>query len=204
MSSERRYQSRTGRSTSALTAGAFFGRTLRTMSTASAEMSPLMLMPEGLGLGTGSCFECCRSLMQTDSNAWSHPSPWRDRSCSATTRWASEEAHGLHEQTSHPSRRPHQPRRQGARQRGAAFHRRRRRGGAGGRPRYVPEEGHKHCKIATGDAGHTIDGVAVAYEGCLTTCDATLFVAKLEQARRGQQRQPRGSPGDLPRAPGQR
>jgi uncharacterized Zn-binding protein involved in type VI secretion len=64
MSSERRYQSRTGYSTSALTAGAFSGRTLWTMSTASAEISPLMLISEGLG--TSSCFECCRSLMQTD------------------------------------------------------------------------------------------------------------------------------------------
>lgn len=121
MLSERRYQSRTGRSTSALTAGAFSGRALRTMSTASAEMSPLMLMPEGLALGTNSCFECCRSLMQTDSNAWSNQSPWRVRSGSATTRWAGEEAHRLREQTSPPSRQPHQPRRQGARQRRTAF-----------------------------------------------------------------------------------
>ena len=92
MSSERRYHSPTGRSTNALIAGAFSGRTLRTMSTASAEMSPLMLRPEGLGLGTSSCFECCRSLMQTDSNAWSHPPPWRVQPSSTTPRWASEDA----------------------------------------------------------------------------------------------------------------
>jgi uncharacterized Zn-binding protein involved in type VI secretion len=37
-----------------------------------------------------------------------------------------------------------------------------------GDPCACPKKGNKHCKIATGDAGHTIDGVAVAYEGCLT------------------------------------
>jgi uncharacterized Zn-binding protein involved in type VI secretion len=35
------------------------------------------------------------------------------------------------------------------------------------------------CRIATGDPQHTINGVPVAYEGCLTTCGATLMASVL-------------------------
>lgn len=51
MSSARRNQSRLGPSTSALTVGECSGRAFRTVHIAPAEMSPLMLMPEELGLG---------------------------------------------------------------------------------------------------------------------------------------------------------
>lgn len=43
-----------------------------------------------------------------------------------------------------------------------------------GAPGTCLKKGHKHCKIAVGNAGHTIDSVTIAYEGCLTTCGATL------------------------------
>lgn len=44
-----------------------------------------------------------------------------------------------------------------------------------GDPCVCPKKGHKNCTIVTGDAGHTIEGVPVAYEGCLTSCGATLI-----------------------------
>ncbi|WP_442920725.1 PAAR domain-containing protein [Massilia sp. DD77] len=81
---------------------------------------------------------------------------------------------GLHEQTSHPSRRPHEPRQQDARQRRAAFTVDDIPLSLVGAPCTCLKKGHKHCKIAVGNAGHTIDGVTIAYEGCLTTCGATL------------------------------
>jgi len=37
-----------------------------------------------------------------------------------------------------------------------------------------PVKGHEHCTIAEGDPGHTVNGVAVAYEGHKTTCGAVL------------------------------
>ncbi|WKB54541.1 PAAR domain-containing protein [Eleftheria terrae] len=44
-----------------------------------------------------------------------------------------------------------------------------------GDPCSCPKKGHGPCSIATGDPEHTIDGVPVAYEGCLTTCGASLL-----------------------------
>lgn len=38
-----------------------------------------------------------------------------------------------------------------------------------------PIKGHDNCKIAEGDPRHTIDDVAVVYEGHRTTCGATLI-----------------------------
>jgi uncharacterized Zn-binding protein involved in type VI secretion len=43
-----------------------------------------------------------------------------------------------------------------------------------GDPCVCPLKGHMPCFIATGDEGHKINGVGVAYEGCVTTCGATL------------------------------
>jgi len=56
-----------------------------------------------------------------------------------------------------------------------------------------PKRGHKHCKIATDDAGRTIDDMAVAYEGCLTTCSATLVATVPNFAK------PDGHPAMKPR-----
>jgi len=44
-----------------------------------------------------------------------------------------------------------------------------------GDPCTCPIRGHQGCRIATGDSEHTINGVPVAYDGCLTTCGATLI-----------------------------
>lgn len=44
-----------------------------------------------------------------------------------------------------------------------------------GDPCSCPKKGHKNCTIVTGDPAHTIDGVPVAYEGCLTSCGASLI-----------------------------
>jgi uncharacterized Zn-binding protein involved in type VI secretion len=38
-----------------------------------------------------------------------------------------------------------------------------------------PKHGSNNCTIAEGDAGHTINGVPVAYEGHKTTCGAALI-----------------------------
>lgn len=40
-----------------------------------------------------------------------------------------------------------------------------------------PIKGHDSCTIAEGDPAHVIDGVAVAYDGCKTTCGATLVAS---------------------------
>jgi uncharacterized Zn-binding protein involved in type VI secretion len=38
-----------------------------------------------------------------------------------------------------------------------------------------PIKGHTNCKVASGNASHTVHGVAVAYDGDLTSCGATLI-----------------------------
>lgn len=38
-----------------------------------------------------------------------------------------------------------------------------------------PVKGHEGCTIAEGDPRHTIDNVAVAYDGHKTSCGATLI-----------------------------
>jgi len=38
-----------------------------------------------------------------------------------------------------------------------------------------PIKGHEVCVIAEGSSVHTIDGIAVAYEGHKTSCGATLL-----------------------------
>jgi len=40
-----------------------------------------------------------------------------------------------------------------------------------------PVKGHDNCKVAEGDATHTIDGIAVAYNGHKTTCGAALIAS---------------------------
>jgi uncharacterized Zn-binding protein involved in type VI secretion len=40
-----------------------------------------------------------------------------------------------------------------------------------------PIKGHDKCTIAEGDPAHTIDGIAVAYDGHKTTCGATLIAS---------------------------
>ena len=37
-----------------------------------------------------------------------------------------------------------------------------------------PVQGHSNCKIAEGDSSFLVDGKAVAFDGCTTTCGATL------------------------------
>ena len=37
-----------------------------------------------------------------------------------------------------------------------------------------PTPGHAACTVAEGDPHHTIDGIAVAYDGHKTSCGATL------------------------------
>jgi uncharacterized Zn-binding protein involved in type VI secretion len=38
-----------------------------------------------------------------------------------------------------------------------------------------PIKGHGECKVATGNSNHTVEGVAVAYDGDVTSCGATLI-----------------------------
>jgi uncharacterized Zn-binding protein involved in type VI secretion len=38
-----------------------------------------------------------------------------------------------------------------------------------------PVKGHDNCKVASGNASHTIDGTAVAYDGDITSCGAKLI-----------------------------
>jgi uncharacterized Zn-binding protein involved in type VI secretion len=44
-----------------------------------------------------------------------------------------------------------------------------------GDPCICPVQGHVNCTIAEGSSHHTINGVAVAYDGHKTTCGATLI-----------------------------
>jgi uncharacterized Zn-binding protein involved in type VI secretion len=46
-----------------------------------------------------------------------------------------------------------------------------------------PINGHGPCAIAEGDPDHTIDGIAVAYEGHKTTCGATLIASTANNAK---------------------
>ena len=40
-----------------------------------------------------------------------------------------------------------------------------------------PIPGHDNCTISEGDPTHTIDGIAVAYDGHKTTCGAVLIAS---------------------------
>lgn len=47
-----------------------------------------------------------------------------------------------------------------------------------------PKKGHDNCVIVEGEPGHTIDGIAVAYEGHQTSCGARL-IATVQNFGRG-------------------
>lgn len=38
-----------------------------------------------------------------------------------------------------------------------------------------PIKGHNNCKVVSGNASHTVEGVAVAYDGDTTSCGAKLI-----------------------------